>query len=148
MNWEEHGQKPKIFASHSNCKKICNHNRNLTDKQILEIKEQKGIIGIVSAKPFCIEEKKFNKDKIKYENAYIEHIKHLKELLNGVDNIAVSTDDMRYYKTNRRYYRYFNVFTQEDMKERLEKLLLNNGLTVAETEKILYKNAERFLEIN
>ncbi len=35
-----------FFASHSNCKRVCNHPRNLTDEQILHIIKTKGFIGL------------------------------------------------------------------------------------------------------
>jgi len=134
------GEKPIVFVSHSNVRKLCNVARNLTDDQILKIKELNGVIGIVGVKQFCIKEEKFNNDKNKYYKAYMEHIKYLKDLLGGVDNIAVSTDDMSYYGT--KYYKNFNVFKQENIKNELEKLLLGNGFSEKEIEKILYLNVE------
>lgn len=85
------GKNPKIFASHSNLKSIYNVKRNLTDKQIIKIKELDGIIGIVEYKGFVCEEKE------NYEQYYLEHINYLKNLLDGVENIALSTDDEIYY---------------------------------------------------
>ena len=55
---------------------------------------------------------------------------------------------MRYYKTNKKYYKHFNVFKQENMENKLEKLLLKNEFSVEEIEKILYKNAEEFFGFN
>ncbi len=136
------GKKPIVFASHSNAKGICSNQRNLSDDQIIKIKELDGIIGIVSVKPFCIKEERFSKGNSKYKKAYIEHIKYVSNLLGGIDNIAVSTDDMTYYKTNKRYYKHFNVFKQDNMKKELERLLLYNGFTNKDIEKILYKNFE------
>ncbi len=137
---KDSGKTPIVFASHSNVNKICNHPRNLNDNQIIKIKKLDGVIGIVGVKPFCVKEERFKKENIKYQNAYIEHIKYIRDLLGGVDNIAVSTDDMTYYKTNKRYYKHFNVFKQERMKKDLENLLLFNGFTKEDTEKILYTN--------
>ena len=148
ISLKKEGKHPKVFASHSNCKTLCNHQRNLSDEQILKIKELNGIIGIVGVKPFCIKEEKFDNNKAKYENYYIEHIKYLKKLLKEVDNIAVATDDMGYYKTNKKYYKHFNIFNQKKIKNRLKKLLLKNNFTQEEIEKILHINAERFLEIS
>ncbi len=45
-----YGKNPIVFASHSNVKAICNHARNLTDKQIMKIKELDGVIGVVRSK--------------------------------------------------------------------------------------------------
>lgn len=77
---------------------------------------------------------------MKYQNAYLEHIKYIKKLLGNADNIAVSTDDMTYYKIKKDYYKYFNAFKQDEMKNELEKLLLQNDFTKEEVENILYKN--------
>jgi len=41
----EHCKKPFI-ASHSNSRKVCNHKRNLTDEQIIHIKNINGLIGL------------------------------------------------------------------------------------------------------
>lgn len=41
-----------IIASHSNAKTLCNHKRNLTDNQLLEIRNTNGIVGLNSYKPF------------------------------------------------------------------------------------------------
>lgn len=133
-------KQPIVFASHSNIKEVCNVPRNLTNNQILKIKELDGVIGIVGVKPFCIKEECFDSNKIKYYKAYINHIKYLRQLAGGVDNIAVSTDDMTYYGT--KYYKKFNVFKQKNIKEELEHLLNSNGFTKNEIEKILHKNFE------
>lgn len=144
---KENGKRPIVFASHSNVKNICNHIRNLNDDQLLQIKKLDGVIGIVTAKPFCVgvaplgdPQYTLKNEKTKYQNAYIEHIKYIKKLFGNVDNIAVSTDDMTYYKTKKDYYKYFNAFKQDEMKYELEKLLLQNDFTKEEVENILYKN--------
>ena len=132
------GKHPIVFASHSNVRKLCDVPRNLSNEQILKIKELDGVIGIVGVKPFCVKENSFNNNKKKYYNAYVEHIKHVKNLLGGVDNIAVSTDDMTYYGT--KYYKHFNVFKQGNIKHELEELLLLKGFSRNEVGKILQKN--------
>jgi len=140
VDLKQKGKNPIVFASHSNVRELCDVPRNLTDEQILKIKKLDGVIGIVGVKQFCIKEEKFNNDKNKYYKAYVEHIKYVKDLLGGVDNIAVSTDDMSYYGTI--YYKKFNVFKQKNVKYELYELLLNNGFSREEIEKILYRNFE------
>lgn len=134
------GKIPIVLASHSNVKELCNHPRNLSDDQIIKIKELDGIIGIVGVKPFCVNKKTFNNNKRKYYNAYIEHIKYIKNILGGVDNISVSTDDMTYYGT--KYYKDFNIFKQGNIKKELDRLFFINGFTKNEIEKILYLNVK------
>ena len=131
---KDDGYNPIVFASHSNCKAICDVTRNLEDNQILEIKKLGGIIGIVSIKPFCSKEK--NSD---YEEEYIKHINYLKELLGGVNNIAVATDDMRYYN-NTEEYQNMNIYKHEEIASKLRNTLSKNGYSNEEINKILYKN--------
>jgi len=69
---------------------------------------------------------------------YLSRIKYVRDLLGGVDNIAVSTDDMSYYGT--KYYKHFNVFRQENVRDELEKLLLRKNFSKREISKILYRN--------
>ena len=137
---------PKVFVSHSNVRILCNNVRNLSDEQLLEIKKFNGIVGIVEVKPFCIKEDSFNNNKDKYEKAYLEHIKYLKELFGDCKNISVSSDDMTYYET--KYYNHFNCFKQYEMRKRIENLLQNDGFNEIEINNILYNNANRFFLYN
>ena len=132
---KEKGYNPIVFASHSNAKMYCNVPRNLTDRQLLEIKKLDGIVGVVSVKDFCTRYKDLD-----YEVAYINHIKYLKRLFGDVDNIAVATDDMSYYKIEPEKYQNMNVFKQEEIKNKIENLLLANNFSSQEIEKILNKN--------
>ena len=134
------GKIPILFASHSNCYELCNHLRNLKDDQIIKINELGGVIGIVGVKPFCIKEEEFNNNKNKYYNAYIKHIKHVRDLLGGIESISISTDDMTYYNVNKKYYKHFNVFKQKSIRKELENLLLKNKFNKNDINKILYNN--------
>ena len=133
LKLKQKGCKPKVIASHSNVKKICNHQRNLTDEQIKKIKELGGTIGVVGVKIFC-DEKENMQDKY-YKQKYIEHIKYIKNLLGSVKNIGVSSDDMTYYETQ--YYEKFNVFKQEKMGKELKELLLKEKFTEEEISTIM-----------
>ena len=53
---------------------------------------------------------------------------------------------MTYYNT--RYYRHFNVFKQNKMQKRLKILLMKNNFSNSEIERILYLNAQKFLNID
>ena len=142
---KEKGEKPIVFASHSNSKAICNIQRNLSDDQILEIKKINGVVGVVGIKTFC---KTLNgkwKDESetkKYRLAYLEHINHIRNLLGGIESIAVSTDDMSYYKIEPEYYQNINIFKQKEVKNGIENLLLNDGYTKEDVNRILYRNFE------
>ena len=74
-----------VVASHSNVKEICNHKRNLDDKQIKAIAKSGGLVGI----NFCPEFIK-NKRKVKIDDI-IEHINYIKNLV-GIDFVGLGTD--------------------------------------------------------
>lgn len=128
---------PIVFASHSNCKAICDVPRNLTDDQIKEIANIGGVIGIVGVKQFCSEEEE------DYKQKYLENINHIKNLLGSVDNICLSTDNMEFYKIETEKYSEMRVFNQNTVKDEIEELLKQNEYSKDEIEKILYKNFEK-----
>lgn len=108
------GYTPKIFASHSNCKNICDVKRNLTDEQIIKIKEMNGIIGIVEYKGFV------SNNLENYEKYYLKHINHIKNLLDGIDNIAVSTDDEIYYN---KVIKNANIYKSDEVRYKYKKTI-------------------------
>ncbi len=137
---KKEGKDPIVFASHSNAKKVCNVPRNLTDEQILAIKELGGIIGVVSIKNFCIDTNDICNKNIDYEQKYIENITYIKNILGGVDNIAVATDDMKYYFIDPEYYQNINIYPHFNVKEKLKKALEKNDYNEIQIKKILEDN--------
>ena len=71
---QNRGQKVICYASHSNSRKLCDRLRNLTDNQILALKEVGGLIGVFSNKNFVTNKSENLKDK------YLEHIIHISNL--------------------------------------------------------------------
>jgi len=69
-----------IVATHSNSKKLCNHYRNLTDEQFLEIKRRGGLVGINYYPTFLEESGKANVLSI------IKHIEHFMAI--GGENVV------------------------------------------------------------
>jgi len=144
---KKEGKAPIVFASHSNAKAICNVPRNLTDEQILAIKGLGGIIGVVSIKNFCIDTDDICNPDIDYEQKYIDHINYIRDLLGGVENIAVATDDMKYYYIEPEYYQNLNIYSHIEVKEKLQRGLMRNGYSQMEIYKILEGNfKEKILE--
>ena len=122
--------KSAFIASHSNCRKICDHPRNLDDDQIIAIKERGGLIGLNSYKPFVN-----NKNKTDI-NHWLNHVDHLINLI-GTDNICLGCDfdganDL--------------IFTgMSDMKKPYDLLKISYGSDIAD--KIFYANLKRFLDM-
>lgn len=118
-----------FVASHSNCRSLCNHKRNLTDAQIKIICENKGLIGLNFSKSFISEseEKPFEK--------LLEHIHHILEL-GGEDVVCLGAD-----------------FDGTDVPERLNGIhfipgfynfLADSDLGKKLTDKIFFENAYNY----
>jgi membrane dipeptidase len=73
-----------LVATHSNCRAICDHPRNLTDQQILWLIENNGVIGL-NFVPMFIDKARANIYK------FIKHIEHVLEL-GGSHHIAIGSD--------------------------------------------------------
>lgn len=77
-----------IIATHSNCRKLCNHQRNLTDQQIRAIASRGGLIGLNACAHFISE------DVSKQTSLELaEHARYMADLV-GVEHIACGFDYM------------------------------------------------------
>jgi membrane dipeptidase len=94
--------KEPVIASHSNCRALCDHQRNLTDEMIMALIEKKGIIG-VNFVPFFLTPLDFQKlrsgDKNEAKKAeevtvetVVDHIDYIKELVGKTKNIGLGSD--------------------------------------------------------
>jgi len=80
----ENHKKP-IIASHSNCKALCDHPRNLTDEQLKAIAEKNGVIGINFYPRFLVKEGEATIDDL------IKHIEHIEKTI-GINHIGLGSD--------------------------------------------------------
>ena len=126
------GQEVKVLASHSNSYNICQNKRNLDDRQILAIKKLNGIIGLVSYGPFI------DKDEKDLENNYLKHIKHVENLM-GIDNMDFVEDLLKEDED-------ISLYKHSNIKDRLTRLL-SSYYNKEEIEKIMYRNIEKYFEI-
>ena len=131
------GKEVKVIASHSNSYDIYNHERNLSDEQILSIKEFNPVIGLVAYSNFV-----GDKDS-DYKSKYLEHLDRVVSLV-GIDNVGVSTDDMTFDLE------LFNedpgdmIFNYSRVKDEI-KSLLSSKYNNEELEKVMFRNIERFM---
>lgn len=77
-----------IIATHSNARRLCNHDRNLTDQQIKAIADKGGIIGLNACGDFVNEDR--NKQSA-FELA--KHGKYIADLV-GIEHVACGFDYM------------------------------------------------------
>lgn len=73
-----------FIASHSNCRAICDHPRNLTDDMIRALAERGGVIGMNFSPSFI------SKDKATVERL-VDHVDHIVELV-GADHVGLGSD--------------------------------------------------------
>ncbi len=84
----ETSQKPFV-ASHSNARAICDHERNLTDRQIKALAEKGGLMGINYAVGFLVEGARKGSDVAL--SVLVDHIDHIVNLV-GIDYVALGSD--------------------------------------------------------
>lgn len=162
----EEGSNPLIMATHSNCKDLFDkqvrklnlnaeeiekakekvfYKRNLTDEQLLAIKELDGLVGLVTHKTMSLVTLDDNlvldnkKDK-QYERAFLEHLSHLKNLFGSTDNIMFASDDMSFLSNNDLFYGKCNLFEYENLTINMKNLLISNGYNNLEIESLLKDN--------
>jgi membrane dipeptidase len=78
-----------LVATHSNAWEICQHSRNLTDKQLAAIRESGGMVGVNFATSFIRPDGQRNDDTPLEE--MIRHMDHLIEHV-GVDGVGLGSD--------------------------------------------------------
>lgn len=77
-------KKGPFIASHSNCRAVCNHQRNLTDDMIRALAKHSGVMGMNFAPAFVDKEKATVK-------RLVDHIDHIVDLV-GVDHVGLGSD--------------------------------------------------------
>ena len=158
------GKKTILIASHSNCRELFSnethefqtkylakqiepnfYKRNLNDEQLLAVKECDGLVGIVLHK--LLSKPSLDKTSVlepkldqMFLDALVNQFNHLRKLFNGVEHIMVSTDNMQLKADVDIYYNHCNHFDQRHVKQELNNLLLQNGYTEKEVEKIMSLN--------
>ncbi len=88
--WDVIDASAKPFvASHSNARAICDHERNLTDRQIKALAEKGGLMGINYAVGFLVEGARKGSDVAL--SVLVDHIDHIVNLV-GIDHVALGSD--------------------------------------------------------
>lgn len=126
--------KKPFVASHSNCRSLAPHPRNLTDEMIRALGNKGGVMGLNFCGPFL------NEDACGRESRILQMIKHLKHMIDvgGSDIAAIGTD-------------FDGTFGEFDIPDCSKMQLLFEGMekagfTYEQIEKIAYKNVERVLK--
>lgn len=79
----DHTENP-VIASHSNCRKLCDHPRNMTDEMILALAENGGVMGMNFA-PGFVHPRKATLQRV------VDHMDHIVDLV-GPDHVGLGSD--------------------------------------------------------
>ncbi len=130
--------KRPFAASHSNCRALSPHCRNLTDEMIVALANRGGIAGLNYCASFVDHQE--NEEDCENTVALIaKHASHFKKI-GGMDMIALGSD-------------FDGIGKMQEMKHcgdmpMLERALRAEGFSETEVEAIFYRNAMRFFTEN
>ena len=126
--------KKPFVASHSNCRALSPHRRNLTDEMIRALSDKGGVMGLNFYGPFL------NTDITCMESRIPEMLAHLKHMIKvgGEDLPAIGSD----------FDGMEGVFEISECTgiQRLFEAMERDGFTTGQIEKIAYKNVERVIK--
>lgn len=128
-----------VIATHSNARKLCNHERNLTDQQLKAIASIGGLIGLNACAYFIDEDRE-------KQTAYnlARHARYIADLV-GVKHLGCGFD----------YMNFLSDYSTEDMAidlidasntQNLVKSLFDVGFNEKEVEDIMFNNVYNFLK--
>ena len=139
---QKNGKQPIVIASHSNCKALCNRKRNLTDKQLIALRDIGGTIGLFSNSNFLSLDAENMSNEERMEK-YVEHIKHVINLGFDINKIVLSTDDMNFEPDSS--FHGLETFDLPNIKEETEKLL-KKYFDEQTVNKLMYENGEHLIK--
>ena len=123
--------KKPFIASHSNCRALAPHRRNMTDEMIRALAGKGGVMGLNFAGPFL------NADAAGRASTIPRMLAHLKHMVNvgGIETAAIGTD-------------FDGTFGEFDIPECSGMQLLfdamaKNGFTAEQIEMMAFKNVKR-----
>lgn len=133
--WDVYNLVKKPFvATHSNCRSICPHQRNLSDDQIRALADKGGVTGI-NFGPEFLNTDVTNRDST--VEMMVKHIQHIRNIA-GIETVAIGTD--------------FDGIGGNleigscDQMGLLEEALRKAGFSEDELEKVFFKNVLRVMK--
>lgn len=135
-------KKINLIASHSNVRKLCDRQRNLTDEQLITLKDHNGYIGLFTNGNFISKENKT----LTYEERlkiFLNHLKYIIEIINfSTKKIIISTDDMNFNPDNS--YHNSETYPLSEIAKRLH-FEITNMYSTQIADDILINNAKNLI---
>lgn len=135
-----------VWASHNNCRKFVDHNRQYSNEQILELIQREAVIGIAldawMMVPNWVRGKSTPEKMGVSLNQMIDNIDHICQLSGNSLNVGIGTDlDGGFGKEQAPT----DMDTIEDL-QKLPSMLSKKGYSIQDIENILHKNFINFLK--
>ena len=127
-----------IIATHSNCRKLCNHERNLTDQQIKAIALKGGLVGLNACGSF-INDERSKQDALNLAR----HGRYIADLV-GVKHLGCGFDYMNFLSEDGLEKMAIDL-KDASYTQNLVKGLLEVGFNEKEVEDIMFNNVYNFL---
>ena len=140
---KSNSKNPVIVASHSNCKTLCNRKRNLTDEQLIKLRDIGGYIGLFSNRNF-VSLNTDNETIQERKEKYLDHIDYILKLGFNEDKILLSTDDMNFSFDE--IYHGLETFKLEKVNFELRQIL-KTRYDNEFIDKIMWKNAKKLFDM-
>lgn len=132
------GKEVLCYASHSNSRRLHQSKvRNLTDEELIALKEVGGYVGVLSNSHFV--ECGHTASKEIQRKEYMEHIIYIGNII-GKDKVMLSTDYMMFMAEYDPEYGLVSIYDYSTIKQNIERDLLS-CLSREDTDNILYNNA-------
>jgi len=123
-----------VIVSHANTRKICDHPRNLTDRQLKLLQENGGVVGLTFYPEF-ISSGKPDLEKL------LDHFEHAAEV-SGIDHLGIGSD------FDGMGGNFLSDLPDVSSLPFLVEGLLSRGFTEEEVNKIMWGNFLRVIKIN
>ncbi|WP_025667324.1 dipeptidase [Aquimarina megaterium] len=135
-----------VWASHNNCRKFVNHNRQYADEQILELINREAVIGVAldawMMVPNWVRGKSTPKGMGVTLNQMIDNIDHICQLSGNSKHVGIGTDlDGAFGKEQSPY----DLDTIADL-QKIPVMLSKKGYTENDIENIMSQNFIKFLQ--
>ena len=134
---QRQGKEVICYATHSDCRALCDRKRNLDDKQIKILGEVGGLLGLIATRNFVTDNYEISKQQQKEE--FLKHVIYAVNLI-GVDNLMIATDDMRFLIDVDSEYGELSIFDYKNLKEEVSDTL-TTYYSSDDVNKIMFKNA-------
>jgi membrane dipeptidase len=137
-----------IWASHNNCRKFVDHNRQFSDEQIRELIKRDAVIGMALDAWMMVPNWKRGVSTPTSMNASllqtVQNIDHICQIAGNADHVGIGTDLDGAFGTEQTP---VEIDTIADL-QKLPAMLAERGYTSSEIEGIMNRNFIRFLERN